>query len=159
MSGALLLLICLSLLALAYYEGSEPFLLVLLSLPALLVIISIFLQNRLARAKGFRSHEDQTAIIRFLLRKYPGIIRHNCSEQIIIITRPRKSFFNKEFLILQDGEHIYMNISLHGRGNLTYMFLAIPQYITSRSVLKNFRQTIIRSAQRRAQMHPERRLA
>src|SRR5216684_9195097 len=88
MSGALLLLLCLSLLALAYYEGSEPFLLVLLSLPALLVIISIFLQNRLARAKGFRSHEVQTAIIRFLLRKYPGIIRHNCSEQIIIITRP-----------------------------------------------------------------------
>ena len=159
MSGAVLLAFCLFWVAFAWSAGSEPVILVLISLPSLLIMISIFLQNRLARAKGFRSQEDQTAIIRYLLRKYPGIIRHNCSEQIIIITRPRKSFFNKEFLILQDGEHIYMNISLYSRGNLKYMFLAIPQYLTSRSVLKHFRQTIIRSAQRRAQMHPERRWA
>ena len=159
MSGILLLLVCLLLVAFTYFTESDPIVLVLVSLPALLIIISLYLQNRLAKAKGFRSQEDQTAIIRYLLRKYPGIIRHNCSEQIIIITRPRKSLFNKEFLILQDGEHIYMNISLYSRGNLKYIFLAIPQYITSRSVLKHFRQTIVRSAQRRAQMRPERRLA
>jgi hypothetical protein len=125
--------------------GSDSLLLALSSLPAFLVIISLFLQNRLVRANGFRTHEDQTAIIRFLLRKYPGIIRHNCSEQIIIITtNPHQSFFNKEFFILQDGENIYMNISLYSRGNLKYMFLSIPQYLTSRSVLKHFRRTIVR---------------
>lgn len=143
-SGILLLVLCLSLVGFAYFTGLDPFLLALMAIPALLVIISLFLQTRLARAKGFQSHEDQMAIIRYLLRKYPGIVRHNCSEQIIIITRPRKSFFNKEFLILQDGEHIYMNISLYSRGNLRYMFLSIPQYLTSRTVLKHFRRSVLR---------------
>ncbi|MDO6430465.1 hypothetical protein Q4E93_07700 [Flavitalea sp. BT771] len=146
MSGAITLLICLALIAFAYYGGAALLIVVLVSVPALLVIISMFLQNRLATAKSTRTEEDQTAIIRFLLRKYPGIIRHNCGEQIIIITSPRTSTFNKEYLILQDGEHIYMNISLYGRGNLKFVFLSIPQYLTSKAVLKNFRQTILRSA-------------
>lgn len=138
-------MICLFLVGFAYYMGSDSVMLALSSLPAFLVIISLFLQNRLARANGFRTHEDQAAIIRFLLRKYPGIIRHNCSEQIIIITtNPHQSFFNKEFFILQDGENIYMNISLYSRGNLKYMFLSIPQYLTSRSVLKHFRRSVVR---------------
>ncbi len=142
-SGIFVLMICLLLMGFAYYLETEPIVLALLSLPAFLVLISLFLQNRLARAKGFRSYEDQTAIIRYLLRKYPGIIRHNCSEQIIIITtNPHQSFFNKEFFILQDGENIYMNISLYSRGNLKYMFLSIPQYLASRAVLKHFRQSI-----------------
>jgi hypothetical protein len=142
-SGIFVLMLCLSLVGIAYFTGTDPVVLVLLSLPAFFVIISLFLQTRLARAKGFRSHADQTAIIRFLLRKYPGIIRHNCSEQIIIITtNPHQSFFNKEYFILQDGENIYMNISLYSRGNLKYMFLSIPQYITSRSVLRHFRRTV-----------------
>jgi hypothetical protein len=149
MSGSLVLLLCLSLIAFAYYAGSEPFILALISLPALLVIISLFLQNKLARTKGFTSQESQTAIIRYLLKRYPGIIRHNCSEQIIIITRPRNSFFNREFLILQDGDNIYMNISLYSRGNLKYMFLSIPQYLTSKSVLKQFRQNILIGTRRR----------
>jgi hypothetical protein len=115
-------------------------------LPALLVIVSLFLQNRLAKAKGFQSHEDLSAIICYLLKKYPGIIRHNCSEQIIIITtKPGKSFFSKEFFILLDGEHIYMNISLYSRGHLKYMFLSIPQYITSRTVLKHFHHSFVSS--------------
>jgi len=144
-SGIFVLMICLSFVGFAYYMGTEPVLLALLSIPAFLVIISLFLQTRLARAKGFRSHDDQTAIIRYLLRKYPGIIRHNCSEQIIIITtNPHQSFFNKEFFILQDEDHIYMNISLYSRGNLKYMFLSIPQYLTSRAVLKRFRRAVIR---------------
>jgi hypothetical protein len=146
LSGALTLLICLALIAFVYYGGAAPAIVALVSVPALLVIISLFLQNRLASAKSTRAEEDQTAIIRFLLRKYPGIIRHNCGEQIIIITSPRTSTFNKEYLILQDGEHIYMNISLYGRGNLKFVFLSIPQYLTSRAILKNFRQTILRSA-------------
>jgi len=143
-SGIFVLMICLLLVGFAYYMGTDPVMLALLSMPAFLVLISLFLQNRLAMARGFRSHEDQTAIIRYLLRKYPGIIRHNCSEQIIIITtNPHQSFFNKEFFILQDGENIYMNISLYSRGNLKYMFLSIPQYLTSRSVLKHFRRTVV----------------
>jgi len=138
-------MICLLLMGFAYYLETEPIVLALLSLPAFLVLISLFLQNRLARAKGFRSYEDQTAIIRYLLRKYPGIIRHNCSEQIIIITtNPHQSFFNKEFFILQDDDHIYMNISLYSRGNLKYMFLSIPQYLTSRAVLKRFHHAVVR---------------
>jgi len=143
-SGIFVLMICLFLVGFAYFMGTGTPMLVLSSIPALVVLISLFLQNRLAKANGFRTHEDQTAIIRFLLRKYPGIIRHNCSEQIIIITtNPHQSFFNKEFFILQDGESIYMNISLYSRGNLKYMFFSIPQYLTSRSVLKHFRRTVI----------------
>jgi hypothetical protein len=146
MSGTLALLVCLALIAFVYHGGADPAIVALVSVPALLVIISLFLQNRLASAQSTHAEEDQTAIIRFLLHKYPGIIRHNCGEQIIIITSPRTSTFNKEYLILQDGEHIYMNISLYGRGNLKFVFLSIPQYLTSRAVLKNFRQTILRSA-------------
>lgn len=144
LSGILILVFFLALIVLTYYDNPDPVTLTLLSIPALLVIVSMMLQNRLARTKSKRIQDDQTAIFRFLLRKYPGIIRHNCSEQIIIITRPRKSIFNKEFLILQDGEHIYMNISLYSQGNLKYMFLAIPQYFTSRAVLKNFRRAFVR---------------
>ena len=146
MSGVLALLACLAFIAFTYYGGATPAIVALVSVPALLVIISLFLQNRLVSAKSTRAEEDQTAIIRFLLHKYPGIIRHNCGEQIIIITSPRTSTFNKEYLILQDGEHIYMNISLYSRGNLKFVFLSIPQYFTSRVVLKNFRQAILRSA-------------
>ena len=146
MSGALTLLISLALIVFVYHGGAAPVIVGLVSVPALLVIISLFLQNRLASAKSAHAEENQTAIIRFLLHKYPGIIRHNCGEQIIIITSPRTSTFNKEYLILQGGEHIYMNISLYGRGNLKFVFLSIPQYLTSRAVLKNFRQTILRSA-------------
>jgi hypothetical protein len=143
-SGFFVLMICLLLVGFAYYLGTEPVVLALLSLPTCLVMISLYLQNRLARGKGFQSYEDQTAIIRYLLKKYPGIIRHNSSEQIIIITsNQHQSFFNKEFFILQDGENIYMNISLYSRGNLKYMFLAIPQYLASRSALKHFRRTVI----------------
>lgn len=144
--GIFALLLSLLLVAFALYNKVDTVSLGLLSLPALLVIISMALQNRLVKTKSSHPYEDQTAIIRFLLQKYPGIIRHNCSEQIIIITRPRKSFLNKEFLILQDGEHIYMNISLYSRGDLRYMFLSIPQYITSRVILKNFRRTILHTA-------------
>jgi len=146
MPGILALLFSLSLIIFALYDEPDPVVLALMSLPALLVIISMLLQNRLAKAKSSHPQEDQTAIIRFLLQKYPGIIRHNCSEQIIIITRPRQSFLNKEFLILQDREHIYMNISLYSRGNLKYMFLSIPQYITSRAILRSFHRTVLRSA-------------
>jgi hypothetical protein len=143
-SGFFVLIICLLLVGFAYFLGMEPGVLALLSVPACLVSISLFLQNRLAMVTGFQSHEDQTAIIRYLLQKYPGVIRHNCSEQIIIITtNPHQSFFNKEFFILQDGENIYMNISLYSRGNLKYMFLSIPQYLASRSVLKHFRRAVV----------------
>ncbi|HEY4208665.1 MAG TPA: hypothetical protein VGM31_17685 [Puia sp.] len=136
-------MLCLFLLGFAWIMGLEPAILALLALPALFVIISLFLQTRLAKAKGNQSNDDQTAIIRYLLRKYPGIIRHNCSEQIIIITtKPGQSFFSKEFFILQDGEYIYMNISLFSRGDLKYMFLSIPQFITSRSVLKHFHRSV-----------------
>lgn len=147
LSGIFILLMFLALFLFAYYNNSDTFTLTLLALSALLVIVSMWLQNRLVRTKSTRIQDDQTAIFRFLLRKYPGIIRHNCSEQIIIITRPRRSFFNKEFLILQDGEHIYMNISTYSQGNLKYMFLSIPQYFTSRAVLKNFRRAFVRGAQ------------
>ncbi|MBN9384326.1 MAG: hypothetical protein J0H74_26475 [Chitinophagaceae bacterium] len=144
--GILALLFCLSLVAFTLYSGPDPVSIALMSLPALLVIISMLLQNKLAKAKSSWPLEDQTAIIRFLLHKYPGVIRHNCSEQIIIITRPRKSLLIKEFLILQDGEHIYMNISLYSKGDLKYMFFSIPQYITSRAILKKYRRTVLRSA-------------
>jgi hypothetical protein len=146
MPGMLLLLICLLLVAFTLYNELGRLTVVLLSLPALLVTISLLLQNKLAKAKSTWPREDLTAIIRFLLRKYPGIVRHNCSEQIVIITRPRNSFIKKEFLILQDGEHIYLNISLYSRGNLKYMFLSIPQYITSRIILRNFRRAVLQSA-------------
>ena len=146
LSGILTLLVCLSLLAFAMYDQAETVLIAVLSLVTLLVIISMFLQNRLVRAKSARSEEDQSAIIRFLLRKYPGIIRHNCSEQIIIITRPSQSVLNKEFLVLQDEEHVYMNISLYNRGRLN-MFLAIPHYFVCRAVLRHFRQALLRSAE------------
>jgi len=154
MSGALTLLICLALIIFVYYSCADHSIVALASVPALLVVLSLFLQNRLASAKSSRAEEDQTAIIRFLLRKYPGIIRHNCGEQIIIITSPRTSTFNKEYLILQDGEHIYMNISLYTRGNLKFVFLSIPQYLTSRAVLKNFGQTIHRAAKATRQKAP-----
>ncbi|HVW60673.1 MAG TPA: hypothetical protein VHC48_11570 [Puia sp.] len=144
--GMLVFLFCLLLITLALYISSDRITLALMSLPAFLTIISISLQNKLAKTKSSRPQEDQTAIIRFLLHKYPGIIRHNCSGQIIIITRPRRSFLIKEFLILQDGEHIYMNISLYSKGNLRYMFLSIPQYITSRAILKSYRRTVHISA-------------
>jgi hypothetical protein len=146
MPGMLLLLLCLSLVAFTLYNDPDRMILALISLPAILVIISMLLQNKLVRAKSSWPREDLTAIIRFLLHKYPGIVRHNCSEQIIIITRPRKSFLKKEFLILQDGEHIYLNISLYSKGQLRYMFLSIPQYITSRIILKNFRRAVLMNA-------------
>jgi len=141
--GILALLLCLSLIILALLNHADPLSLAFISFPALLVTVSMLLQNRLAKTKSSRPYEDQTAIIRYLLQKYPGIIRHNCSEQIIIITQPRNSLLNKEFLILQDGDNIYMNISLYSRGNLRYMFLSIPQYITSKVILKNFRRTVL----------------
>ena len=154
MPGMLVFLFCLSLIALALYINSDRIILALMSLPAFLAIISISLQNKLAKTKSSHPQEDQTAIIRFLLHKYPGIIRHNCSGQIIIITRPRRSLLIREFLILQDGEHIYMNISLYSKGNFKYMFLSIPQYITSRAILKSYRRNVHRSipaASQRAQ--------
>lgn len=147
MPGMFLLLLCLTLVAFSLlYIGPDRVTLALISLPAFLVLISMLLQNRLARATSSWSKEDQMAIVRFLLQKYPGIIRHNCSEEIIIITKPRKTFLNKEYLILQDGQHIYLNISLYSRGNLRYMFFSIPQYITSKMILKKFRRTVLRNA-------------
>jgi hypothetical protein len=153
-SGIFALLVSLSLIAFVYYNDAEPILVGLVSLPALLVLISIYLQGKLASAKSDRSHEDQTAIIRFLLRKYPGIIRHNCSDEVIIISNPQRSMFNREYLILQDGDHIYMNISLYSRRNLKFVFFSIPQYFKSRTILQSFRRTVLRgtkSAQRQAQ--------
>jgi len=148
LSGIFILIVFLALIVFAYFNNPDPFTLILLSIPTLLVIISMALQNRLVRTESARIQDDQTAIFRFLLRKYPGIIRHNCSEQIMIITRPRKSLFNKEFLILQDGAHIYINISMYSQGNLKYMFFSIPHYFTSRAVLKNFRRAFVRGTKR-----------
>jgi len=132
--------ICLIFFLFITYGGADTSTMVFAALPALAVIVSMFLQNRLAKVKGTQSREDKIAIIRFLLSRYPGIIRHNCSEQIIIISTPPTSLYNKEFLILQDGQDIYMNISLYGQGRLKYLFLTIPQYFTCKSVLKDFRR-------------------
>jgi len=140
MSGILALLLCLTLVVFILYIRSDSLTITLACIPSFLIILSMFLQNRLAKVQRAPSNDYEMAIIPFLLRKYPGIIRHNCSQHIIIITTPPRSFYNKEFLILQDGQDIYMNISLYGQGRLKYLFLTIPQYFTCKSVLKDFRR-------------------
>jgi hypothetical protein len=146
LSGILLLLLCLAGLIFAWYDDAGVPVLMFIVLLSLLVIISMFLQNKLAWAESSQPQEAQRAIIRSLFYKYPGIIRHNCSEKIIIMTRPRKSFFNKEVLVLHDGQHIYMNISLGGQEQLKYMFMSISHYFICRAILKSSRKATPRNA-------------
>ena len=70
LSGIFILIVFLALIVFAYFNNPDPFTLILLSIPTLLVIISMALQNRLVRTESARIQDDQTAIFRFLLRKY-----------------------------------------------------------------------------------------
>ena len=112
-------------------------------IPIILIILSMTFINKLAKAEGSDLRKNQTEIVRLLLRKYPGIQRHNCSERMIVITRgPRTSVFDKEILILLENEHVYMNITMLGGGQLKYILFSIPNYFRSRAMLRSFYQVV-----------------
>ena len=142
----LALAVTLSLFFFIYYNGPAraiPF----ASIPVLLVIVSMFLHNRLARVNRKNGVSDRNEIIRHLLRKHPGIIRHNSSEQVIIITdTSRLLIFKKTYLILQDESNVYMHLSLTARGKLKYILFPIPLYFMSRAILYSFSKRMVRAA-------------
>ncbi len=127
--------------------GYAPFIF-LSSLLILFVLVSLYLSNRLAKTKGLDLRQNQSGIVRLVLRKHPGVVRHNSSAEVIIITSARESIFlNKKIIILQQDTHVYMNITQFGRDQLTYVLLGIPNYLRCRAVLKEFNRTVLSYAE------------
>jgi hypothetical protein len=113
-------------------------------LPLLLILTSMVLVNKLAKAEGSELRRNQTEMFILLLGMYPGIQRHNCSPHIIIITsEPRPFTLSKEITVLLDDQNVYLNVSISRRGrNIRYILFAIPNYFRTRIVLKHFRRRI-----------------
>ena len=136
--GILGLILSLALFIYALFHGSG-LVIILAFLPVLPIIISMTLLNKLVKIEGTELRKNHHEIIRILLRKYPGILRHNCSEKIIIITSaPKFLSLNKEILVLLKNTHVYLNISFTVLGKVKYVFLSIPNYFKSKYVLKKF---------------------
>lgn len=145
-AGFVILIISLLFLLYFYFNGNHLAIL-LASIPVLLTIISMTLVNKLAKVEGIELRKNQTVIVRLLLSRYPGIQRHNCSERMLVITKgPRTSIFDKEILILLEGTHVYLNISMLGGDQWKYVFFSIPNYLGSKAVLRNFNQKIRESS-------------
>ncbi|MHA4806944.1 hypothetical protein ACX0G9_02495 [Flavitalea flava] len=139
-----ILLLIISLLLFIYLLLNSTKLAALLAiLPILFIIISMMLINKLVKTEGTELRKNQTEIIGLLLRRFPGIQRHNCSEKIILITNAPKSFtIDKEILILLENQNVYMNITMAGFGNIKYVTFAIPNYLRSKLVLRKFYKRI-----------------
>ena len=136
--GILLLAASLLFFTSAVMQGSR-LLIAAATLPLALFAVSMALINKLVKVEGTELRKNQTEIFALLLRVYPGIQRHNCSPQVIIITKERRQLSpDKEIIILLEDRHVYMNISMFGRGNIKYLLFAIPNYFKSRSVLRHF---------------------
>jgi hypothetical protein len=136
--GILGLILSLALFIYALFYSSR-LVIILAFLPVLPIIISMILLNKLVKIEGTEMRKNHHEIIRILLGKFPGILRHNCSEKIIIITSaPKFLSLNKEILVLLKNTHVYLNISLTVLGKIKYVFLSIPNYFKSKYILKNF---------------------
>jgi hypothetical protein len=145
--GMLTLLVCLLLFMYMLFIGSLAGIF-LTSLLLLLVIVSMILMNKLVKAEGTGLRKDKTEIIGLLLMRFPGILRHNCSDKFIYITNQRRAFTpDKEIVIFLEDKYVYMNMSMAIYGNVKYVFLAIPYYIKSKLVLRSFYKKIRESAQ------------
>ena len=126
----------------AVIDGSR-LLIAAATLPLLLFAVSMALINKLVKIEGTELRKNQTEIFKTLLIAYPGIQRHNCSPQVIIITSERRALtLDKEIIILLEDRNVYMHISIFGWGNIKYLLFAIPNYLKSKSVLKNFYRRI-----------------
>jgi|SRR5882724_2276349 len=141
--GIFLLVINLMIFLFLLINRSQPLVAGLALAPVLPILISMALMNRLEKAEGLEVHRNQSEIFALLLRMSPGIQRHNCSPYITIITgKPRQFSLSKDIIILQDDEHVYMNIFTSRRSRTRYILFAIPNYLKTRAVLRRFSRRI-----------------
>jgi hypothetical protein len=99
--------------------------------------VNLFFINRLFVAEGPDNNFYRANVIKRLQNNYKKIKIDSLDDRLLIAKT--ESFFwafDRTFVTMFDDKTIAMNISVFGRGNLKYSFVAIPNYFKCKALLK-----------------------
>lgn len=105
-------------------------------------LCSIFLLKRLICVGGTVIDENRRRIIQLVSEKYP---RYEVAPGrfAILATHVDKLFaFDRTIVVLLDENDIYLNAYTLGRGSIKYLTAAIPNFLLSKKLAREFSNTI-----------------
>jgi hypothetical protein len=97
------------------------------------------LLGKLVKIQGVDPATNKARIVGLIRAKYPKMDVAS-GEWLITAQSELKYFaFDRRFIILLDGNDLYLNAYTLGRGDLKYFFLAIPNHLSCRALAREFR--------------------
>lgn len=102
------------------------------------LLFSFFLVNRLVCVGGSSTDENRRRIIQLVGEKFPKY-KVEPGHYIVLATHDMKGLaFDRTIVFLFDDYNVYINAFTLGRGDIKYLAAALPNYLLSRKLAREF---------------------